>query len=123
MRAYVIVMAVAVAATAASVAPFRAISRRTGALAHPSDRTVHATPTPILGGAALFVGLLAGMAAAWRMDEFAPVFESPSNVFGVIAAASAIWLTGLIDDLRDVSAPAKLAGMVTPDDGTGEQGS
>ncbi len=112
MRAYVIVMAVAVAATAASVVPFRAISRRTGALAHPSDRTVHATPTPILGGAALFVGLLAGMAVAWRMEEFAPVFESPANVFGVIAAALAIWLTGLIDDLRDVSAPAKLAGMV-----------
>ena len=112
MRAYVIVMAVAVTATAASVAPFRAISRRTGALAHPSDRTVHATPTPILGGAALFVGLLAGMAAAWRMEEFAPVFASPANVFGVLAAASVIWLTGLIDDLRDVSAPAKLAGMV-----------
>ena len=31
---------------------------------------------------------------------------------GVLAAAFVIWLTGLIDDLRDVSAPAKVAGMV-----------
>lgn len=112
VRAYVIVMAVAVVASATSVAPLRWLSRRTGALAHPGDRTVHATPTPILGGAALFIGLLAGLAAAWRMAEFAPVFASPANVFGVLAAASVMWLTGLIDDLRDVSAPAKLAGMV-----------
>jgi UDP-GlcNAc:undecaprenyl-phosphate GlcNAc-1-phosphate transferase len=46
------------------------------------------------------------------MDEFRPVFDAPGNVLGVIAAAAVIWLTGLIDDLRDVSAPAKVAGMV-----------
>lgn len=112
MRPYLIVMAVAVAATAAAVPPLRALSRRTGAVAHPSDRTVHATPTPILGGAALFFGLLVALGVAWSMDEFSAVFASPGNVIGVIGAASVIWLTGLIDDLRDVSAPAKLAGQV-----------
>lgn len=112
VRPYLLVMAVAVAATAAAVPPLRALSRRTGALAHPGDRTVHATPTPILGGGALFFGLLVALAVAWRMDEFASVFDSPGNVLGVVAAALVIWLTGLIDDLRDVSAPAKVAGMV-----------
>jgi UDP-GlcNAc:undecaprenyl-phosphate GlcNAc-1-phosphate transferase len=112
VRPYLVVMAVAIAATAAAVPPLRALSRRTGALAHPSDRTVHATPTPILGGAALFLGLLVALAVAWRMEEFAAVFDSPGNVLGVIAAAFVIWLTGLIDDLRDVSAPAKVAGQV-----------
>jgi UDP-GlcNAc:undecaprenyl-phosphate GlcNAc-1-phosphate transferase len=112
VRPYLIVMAVAVAATAAAVPPLRALSRRTGAVAHPSDRTVHATPTPILGGAALFFGLLVALGVAWSMDEFSAVFASPGNVIGVIGAASVIWLTGLIDDLRDVSAPAKLAGQV-----------
>jgi UDP-GlcNAc:undecaprenyl-phosphate GlcNAc-1-phosphate transferase len=112
VRPYLVVMAVAVAATAVAVPPLRALSRRTGALAQPGDRTVHATPTPILGGGALFFGLLVALAVAWRMDEFAAVFDSPGNVLGVIAAAFVIWLTGLIDDLRDVSAPAKMAGMV-----------
>ncbi len=112
MRPYLVVMLVAVVATAAAVPPLRALSRRTGALAHPGDRTVHATPTPILGGGALFFGLVVAITVAWRMEEFAAVFDSPGNVLGVLAAAFVIWLTGLIDDLRDVSAPAKVAGMV-----------
>ena len=112
MGPYLIVMAVAVAATAAAVPPLRALSRRTGALAQPGDRSVHATPTPILGGAALLFGLLVALGVASQMVEFEPVFDSPANVAGVVAAAFVIWLTGLIDDLRDVSAPAKLAGMV-----------
>lgn len=58
------------------------------------------------------IGLVAALVAAWRIEEFAPVFDSPGNVIGVLGAAFVIWLTGLIDDLRDVSAPAKLAGMV-----------
>ena len=112
MRPYLVVMAVAIAATAAAVPPLRVLSRRTGALAHPGDRTVHATPTPILGGAALFFGLLVALVVAWRMEEFDAVFDTPGNVLGVVAAATVIWLTGLIDDLRDVSAPAKVAGQV-----------
>ena len=112
MDAYLVVMAVAAAATAAAVPPLRMLSRRTGALAHPSDRTVHATPTPLLGGTALLVGLLAGLGVASQLDGLAPVFEVPGNLLGVIAAAVVMWLVGLVDDLRDVSAPAKLAGMV-----------
>ncbi len=109
---YLVVMAVAVVATAIAVPPLRMLSRRTGVLAQPGDRTVHATPTPILGGTALFIGLLAALAVASQMDDFAPVFDAPGNVLGVVAAATVMWLTGLIDDIRDVSAPAKLAGMV-----------
>lgn len=109
---YLAVMAVAIAATAIAVPPLRMLSRRIGALAQPGDRTVHATPTPILGGSALFIGLLAALAAASQMSAFAAVFDAPGNVLGVVAAATIIWLTGLIDDLRDVSAPAKVAGMV-----------
>lgn len=112
MRPYLVVLVVAVVATAAAVVPLRVLSRRTGAMAEPGDRTVHATPTPILGGAAMFIGLLAALGVAATMAEFRPVFDAPGNVAGVVAAAAVIWLTGLVDDLRDVSAPAKVAGMV-----------
>lgn len=105
-------MAVAVALTAVSVPPLRILSRRLGVLAHPGDRTVHATPTPLLGGAAMFVGLVGALGVAALLPEFRPVFDVPINVVGVIAAAFVIWATGLIDDIRDVSAPAKVAGMV-----------
>lgn len=105
-------MAVAVAVTAAAVPLMRVLSARVGAIAQPSDRTVHASPTPQLGGAAMFVGLLAAFGAAAMMEELRPVFETPGNVIGVLAAAFVMWLTGLVDDVRDVSPPAKLAGMV-----------
>ena len=112
MRDYLIVMAVSIAATAASVPPLRSLSRRVGAMAEPSDRSVHAEPTPLLGGAALFLGLVAGVATASLLPGLRPVFEAPSNVLGVLLAAAVMFVTGLVDDLRDVSPPAKLAGMV-----------
>ncbi|UDY37216.1 glycosyltransferase family 4 protein [Dermatobacter hominis] len=112
MRDYLIVMAVSIAATAASVPWLRSLSRRVGAMAHPSDRSVHATATPVLGGAALFIGLLAGVGVAALLPDLDPVFQTPSNVIGVLVAAAVMFVTGLVDDIRDVSPPAKLAGMV-----------
>lgn len=112
MRPYLVVMAVAAAVTVAAVPPLRRLSHRLGVMAEPGDRSVHATPTPVLGGAALFLGFLAGLGTAALLPEFDPVFETSANVLGVLAAALVIWVTGLIDDVREVSAPAKVAGMV-----------
>lgn len=81
-------------------------------MAAPGDRTVHARPTPVLGGSALLLGVLAGLVVASLLPELRPTFSAPINVLGVAAAAVVMWLVGLIDDLRDVSAPAKLAGTV-----------
>lgn len=112
MRDYLIVMAVTIAATAAAVPPLRALSHRFGVMARPSDRSVHAEPTPLLGGAALLIGVLAGFATAALLPGFRLVFEAPLNVVGVVVAAVVMFCTGLVDDIRDVSPPAKLAGMV-----------
>lgn len=112
MRPYLIVLAVSVLTTAAAVPPLRVLSRRVGAMAAPGDRTVHARPTPVLGGSALLLGVLAGLVVASLLPELRPTFSAPINVLGVAAAAVVMWLVGLIDDLRDVSAPAKLAGTV-----------
>lgn len=109
---YAVVMLVAVAVTAVAVPPLRILSTKIGAVAQPGSRTVHASPTPVLGGSALFLGLLAGLAVASQLPHFEPVFEAPTNLIGVLGAATVIWFTGLVDDIKDVSAPAKLAGMV-----------
>lgn len=57
-------------------------------------------------------GILVGVGVAAFLPEFDEVFIAPSNILGVVAAALVMWLTGLVDDLRDISAPAKVAGMV-----------
>ena len=109
---YLIVMAVSGVATAISVPPLRRLARRVGAMAQPGDRTVHATATPVLGGAALLIGVLAGLGAAALLPGLRPVFEAPVNVIGVAVAAVIMFATGLVDDIKAVSPPAKVAGMV-----------
>jgi UDP-GlcNAc:undecaprenyl-phosphate GlcNAc-1-phosphate transferase len=44
------------------------------------------------------------------MDRFGPLFDGSSEMLGVAIAAIAICAIGLIDDIREISAPAKVAG-------------
>jgi len=112
VRGYLIVLAVAVAVTAAATPVVRRLAERFGAVVAPDERRVHLRPTATLGGLAMFLGFLAGMAAASRLGQFDPVFEGTSEPVGIILAATIIFLVGMIDDLREVSAPAKVAGQV-----------
>ena len=88
------------------------LAKRVGAVVPPGDRRVHTEPTPTLGGVAMFVGLLAGLGAAALTGDFHAAFDPSITVGGVIGAALVMFVSGLIDDVREVSAPAKLAGMV-----------
>ena len=90
----------------------RRLAFRIGAVVEPDARRVHTRPTAVLGGAGIMAGFLAGMGAAWLSGEFRPVFETIAPPLGVVLAAIAIYLVGQLDDLRDVSAPAKMAGIV-----------
>ena len=49
---------------------------------------------------------------AWRMRRVRPVFAARRAARACVVAAVVIFAVGLIDDLREVSAPAKVAGMV-----------
>src|SRR5207237_8241081 len=87
---------------------------RFGAVVTPSSdaRHVHTRPTPTLGGTAMFVGFLAAMAVASHMPQFHEMFQSSSEPFGLILGAGVMFVVGGLDDLIDVSPPAKVAGQV-----------
>jgi UDP-GlcNAc:undecaprenyl-phosphate/decaprenyl-phosphate GlcNAc-1-phosphate transferase len=85
---------------------------RCGAVVAPDERRVHDRPTPTGGGAAMFVAFLAAMAVASRLHQFRGTFRGSSEPLGVVLAASVMFAVGLLDDLREVSAPAKMAGQV-----------
>ncbi len=110
--AYGVVLAVVAATTFFTLFVVRRVAVRIGAVVKPDERRVHDRPTPTLGGVAMLVGLLAGMGVAWSMGSFAPVFEGSTEPLGLVLAAIVIVVVGVIDDLREVSAPAKIAGMV-----------
>jgi UDP-GlcNAc:undecaprenyl-phosphate GlcNAc-1-phosphate transferase len=111
MLAYGIVFLVAAAVTFALTPVVTRMSVRWGAVVKPDERRIHEHPTPTLGGIAMLVALLVALGVAWLLPAFRPVFES-SEPFGVAIAAIVILAIGMLDDLREVSAPAKVAGQV-----------
>ncbi|HEY8057292.1 MAG TPA: MraY family glycosyltransferase [Acidimicrobiales bacterium] len=112
MGAKLIVLGVAFTVTFSLTPVVRRLAERYGAVVAPDERRVHSVPTATIGGVAMFVALVASMAVAWQMDAFAAVFDGSSEPLGVLLAATIIFAVGLTDDLREVSAPARVAGMV-----------
>ena len=109
---HLVVGAVAALVTATATPLVRRFAVGSGLLVAPDERNVHSAPTPPLGGTAMLLGLLAGVLVAWMLGDFREVFAAPSEMVGVVAAAVIICAVGVIDDVRPVSAPAKVAGMV-----------
>jgi UDP-GlcNAc:undecaprenyl-phosphate GlcNAc-1-phosphate transferase len=109
---YVLILVLAGGATAALTTPARRLSVRVGYVAMPDERKVHTRPIPYGGGAAMFLGFLVAMLAAAAVPGLRPIFKDSSEALGVVLAAGAIFAVGLIDDVRDMSAPAKMAGQV-----------
>jgi UDP-GlcNAc:undecaprenyl-phosphate GlcNAc-1-phosphate transferase len=89
-----------------------AVAKWRGWVYLPNDRTVHQTPLPDVGGLAMFLGFLAAMATAWFTDAFDVLFERNSEPIGVVLAAAVIYGIGFLDDIRELSPPAKVAGTV-----------
>lgn len=109
---YIAVIGTAFAVSFVSMPLLRRLSFRVGAVDEPDVRRVHTRPTPLLGGAGILAGVLAGMAMAWVSGDFQEVFRAITPPLGVALAAFAIYLVGQLDDVRNVSAPAKMAGIV-----------
>ncbi|HEX2064631.1 MAG TPA: undecaprenyl/decaprenyl-phosphate alpha-N-acetylglucosaminyl 1-phosphate transferase, partial [Acidimicrobiales bacterium] len=98
MLGYGAVAAVAAVSTYVFAFGIRRLSVRLGAVVLPDERKVHATPTPTIGGAAMFLGLLLAMWVASGMDQFEPIFRGSSEPLGVVLGATVIFLVGLVDD-------------------------
>ena len=110
--AYLVVGGAAALATGLTTPLARQFAERSGLLHAPHDRDVHDSPTPSLGGPAMLIGLLVGALVAWLIGDFDAVFATRSEMLGVLIAATVMCAVGVVDDIRPVSAPAKLAGMV-----------
>jgi len=106
----VVVFVVALAVTWFTTPWAIRVALRMGLVAEPNERSVHTRSTPY-GGMALFAGLLAAFAAAAILPPLRPVFNGTQWI-GVLLASVIIFGVMLIDDLRDISPPAKIAGMV-----------
>jgi UDP-GlcNAc:undecaprenyl-phosphate/decaprenyl-phosphate GlcNAc-1-phosphate transferase len=110
--AYATVFAVAFGVTLVLTPVAGWLARRLGALAQPDERRVHKVPTPYFGGLAMLFGFGAALLVASRMDAFGAVFSAPRACIGVGLGAAIACAVGTIDDVRPVSPPAKMSGLV-----------
>lgn len=109
---YAVILAVSAGTTAALCLPARRLSVKAGYIAYPNERKVHSKATPYGGGAAMFGGFLVAVVVADLVPAFRTIFQGSSEPLGVVLAGAAIFVVGLIDDAREMSAPAKVAGQV-----------
>ncbi len=109
---YLLVAGIAGLVTVLSVPLFRWLSHRLGAVVMPDERRVHEKATPSLGGGAMFLGFVSAMLAARFLPGFEPVFSDSTEPLAVLACGFAAYLVGLLDDVREISPPAKTAGLV-----------
>ena len=109
---YLLVLVVAAAVTAAMTMPARALAIKVGYVDIPSDRKMHNRITPYGGGGAMFIGVAIAMIAGSLIPALRPVFTGSNEAMGVLIAAAAIFIVGIVDDFRSMSAPAKIAGQV-----------
>ena len=58
----------------------------------------------------MFLAMLVAWAVAASIPALGPLFRGSSEPLGLVLGAAAIFVVGLIDDVRDMSAPAKVAG-------------
>ena len=109
---YLIVGLIAASATAVSMPFVVRLAHRQKWVATPDERRMHPVPTPDVGGIGMFVGILAGIVGASLMSDFDALFEDNTEIIGVVVACSITFALGLLDDIRDISPPAKVTGLV-----------
>ena len=112
MGAYLLVAVVAAGVTFAATPLVRRFSIATGAIDHPSDRKVHPSDTPTMGGLAMYVGLLVGLGISFVIPALADVHRASVEPLAVAVTATLTVGLGAIDDRRGVSVVVKLVAEV-----------
>lgn len=104
MTIYVLILASALIVAVGITPLVQRLAQRTGMVDKPSARKQHTVPTPLLGGLAIYVGVIVALIILG--DRF-----YVSQVIGIFVGATLVSFLGLWDDRRSLSPWAKLAGQ------------
>ncbi|MFH2062952.1 MAG: MraY family glycosyltransferase [bacterium] len=80
----------------------RVMARHYGVLDRPGGRKRHGTPTPLLGGFAIYLSLVGAVVALSSMGLFNGSHIKAKYLVGIIAAASFLAFGGALDDRYDL---------------------
>ncbi len=85
----------------------RLLSSRLGKVSIPREDRWHRKPTPTLGGIGIFLAAILALVVTAFVGQ-----EWESIRWGLLAGSSLVFLLGLYDDLKRITPPAKLLGLI-----------
>src|SRR6266581_2968513 len=114
MREYALVLLVTAAVTYLLTPLVRRVAVATRAIHEPRARDTHTKPTPLLGGLAMYGGLVAGLLLASRLSFVQDPFRTAGSrsEAGLLLAGGLVVLVGFADDRWGLSAISRLAAQV-----------
>jgi UDP-GlcNAc:undecaprenyl-phosphate GlcNAc-1-phosphate transferase len=84
---------IALLVSAAAIVPVRQFALRVGMVDRPNARKIHLQPVPLLGGVAIYFGVLLSMTLLRSFGG-----EAITQVLGILAGATLVLLVGTLDD-------------------------
>jgi UDP-GlcNAc:undecaprenyl-phosphate GlcNAc-1-phosphate transferase len=112
MSEYVLTLLAAAAVTYILTPLVRRFAIAVGAMHAARERDVHEQPTPLLGGFAIYGGLVAALLLASRLSGLSSVFAATKIEKGLLLAGGLVVIMGFVDDRWGMGALSKLAGQV-----------
>jgi UDP-GlcNAc:undecaprenyl-phosphate GlcNAc-1-phosphate transferase len=105
MNSSLIAFAVGLIASMGLTVPVRQLALRVGMVDHPGPRKVHVQPMPLLGGLAIYLGVLIALLVS--MDG-----PALTQVIGIYAGATLVAVVGILDDRGLLHHQIKLFGAM-----------
>ena len=112
MREYLLVLLVAVGTTYLLGGLCWRLALRFNAVARVRVRDVHTLPVPYFGGVAMLCGLGAAFLVASKLPWLGSFELVTHDAGGVLLAGAVICVVGVVDDMVELSALAKIAGQL-----------
>ena len=91
MIAILLAFTTAMVASLGLVVPVRQLALRVGMVDRPGPRKIHLQPIPLLGGLAIYSGVLLGIAVSFGGQAI-------TQILGILAGATLVILVGTLDD-------------------------
>jgi len=116
---YAIIIAIAAAASAAVMPLIKKLAYHFDIVAHPGGRRIHKVPTPEIGGMGILFGIVVAGVAQFSFEHFlgwsgflTDARLTPLNISAIAGGTLIVYVTGLVDDIVDLSPGFKLAGQI-----------
>ena len=112
LTAHLLIAVVAAGVTVITVPLFLWLSKVWGCIVEPDARRMHERPTGSLGGGGMYLGFMVAFVVAGVSGRFDAAFDGSTEPWAIAIGATIAYLVGLLDDVRELSPPAKIAGTV-----------